>query len=174
VTRRDLGPAPSRVSDTPTHDGAVTQLVGTESGDLLLFYHQSDTGHMTPDGRVVLRRSTDRGETWTELRITHNEPDRDILDPSVVYDPSSGRMHLFDVMAGFSELAESPSDLRSWPSRENSDTFLVESTDHGDTWQEPRPITVSLDGERVVPFGGRARTSRGLRASIRKTGYSRR
>jgi len=162
MTRRDFGPAPSRVADTPTYDGPVTQLIETNSGDLLLFYHRSDIGHTAPDGRVALRRSTDRGKTWTEPRIIHDEPDRDVLDPSVVYDPDSGRIHLFDVAVGFSEPVESPSDLHSLPSRENFDTFLVESTDYGDTWQEPRPIADRLDGERVIPFGGSARTSEGV------------
>jgi Neuraminidase (sialidase) len=159
MTRRDFGPAPSRVADTPTYDGAVTQLIETNSGDLLLFYHQSDIGHTAPDGRIVLRRSTDRGETWTEPRIIHDESDRDVLGPSVVYDPDSGRVNLFDVAVGFSEPVVSPSDLRSLPSRENFDTLLVESTDHGNTWQEPRPITDRLDGERVIPSGGSTRTS---------------
>jgi len=49
VTRRNLGPAPSRVAETSTYDGAVTQLIETESGDLLLFHHQSVIGHTAPD-----------------------------------------------------------------------------------------------------------------------------
>jgi hypothetical protein len=70
---------PSPASDTSTYDGTVTRLIETKSGDLLLFYHQSDIGHTAPDGRIVLRRSTDRGEMWTESRIIHDESDRDVL-----------------------------------------------------------------------------------------------
>jgi hypothetical protein len=47
------------------------------------------------------------------------------------------------------------------PSHENFDTFLVESTDHGDSWQETRPITDRLDGELVVPICGNAQATQG-------------
>lgn len=123
--------SPSPVADSPTYDGAVSQISETWNGDLFLFYHQSDIGHTAPDGRVAMRRSTDQGQTWTDPGTVHNEPKRDTIDPSVVYDPETGRVSLFDVAIGFSESVESPSDLESKPAREKCDTYLVASRNHG-------------------------------------------
>ncbi len=162
MTSEASQPTPSRVADSPTYDGAVSQIIERRNGGLLLFYHQSDIGHTAPDGRVVVRRSTNRRQTWTEVRVVHDEPERDIIDPSVVYNPETGRISLFDVAIGFSEPVESPSDLESQPARKNFDTYLVESTDHGKTWESPTKITGRLAGQRVIPFGGGEQTSQGV------------
>lgn len=162
MTIETASSTPSRVADSRTYDGAVSQIVETRNGDLLLFYHQSDIGHTAPDGRVVMRRSTDQGRTWTEPRTVHDEPERDTIDPSVVYNPETGRISLFDVAIGFSESVGSRADLESKPRRENFDTYLVESEDDGASWKDPVRMTDRLDGRRVVPFGGGQSTSRGM------------
>jgi len=152
----------SRISDSETYDGAVSRVVQLDSDELILFYHQSDIGHVAPDGRVVMRRSTDGGETWTDEAVIHDEPNRDVLDPSVVYIPETNRLVLFDVPTGFAESVESKEDLETLPERENFSTCLLESTDGGRTWSEPTEITHRLTGRRVVPFGGGVRTSQGF------------
>ncbi len=161
MKRKEPELTPSRVADSPTYDGAVSQIVETRNGDLLLFCHQSDVGRTAPDGRVVLRKSMDQGRMWTEPRIVHDEPEWDIINPSAVYDPGTGRISLFDAALGFSEPVETPSDPESHPARENFDTYLVESTDHGKTWGSPAKISDRFAGQRVIPFGGGERTSQG-------------
>lgn len=153
---------PCRMSDSDTYDGAVSQIVQVGSGDLLLFYHQSGLGHFGPDGRVVMRRSTDQGRTWSEEREIHNESRRDILDPSVLYNPDSGRIVLFYVATGFAESIDSPQDLATQPERENFDTGFLVSTDYGRTWSAPTTLTDQLVGDFVIPFGGGVQTEQGL------------
>jgi hypothetical protein len=125
-------------------------------------YHQSNIGHLAPDGRVVMRRSTNRGRTWSEPREILNESDRDVFDPSVIYNPESEEIIVIAAVAGFAESVESPDDLENIPERKNFDTYMTRTTDHGETWNDPVSITDQLNGEFVVPFGGGEWTEQGL------------
>jgi hypothetical protein len=151
-----------RISNTDTYDGAVSQVIRLSNDDLLLFYHQSDIGHVAPDGRIVMRRSTDDGQTWSDQRTIHDEPTRDIIDPSVTYHAGSERIVLFDTAFGFAESVTSPADLETLPARKNFDTYMLSSTDMGRSWSEPTKMTTHLLGDQVIPFGGGVETEAGL------------
>jgi len=150
--------SPQRIDDTSTYDGAMPCLLRAANGDLVLIYRQSDEGHVSPTARIVVRRSSDWGQSWTDAQVIHDEPDRYTGAPSYAFDPESGRIVIFDraYTRPWNEPFEGGSgDLVA-------DTYRFESTDHGQTWSDPVCITDDLLVEKAWPFGGDVATSNGL------------
>jgi Neuraminidase (sialidase) len=156
-------PGPSRVAKTDSYDGAVSQLILIENDKLLLFYHENDHGHVGPDGRIVMRRSTNYGKTWSERRIVHHVNNKNAINPSVIYIPRSGRIVLFDEVIDFAGSPDPQPGPNNRPQGEDRSTYLIESTDHGQTWHEPVEISEKFNAEEAVPHGGGVRNSTGVR-----------
>lgn len=151
-------PGPGRIADTCTYDGAVSQLVQIADGTVLLFYHLSQTGHVAPDGRLVVRRSSDNGNTWSNPKSVI---EKDGIDPSsfsIVHHPSYDRIIVFAVGYAF----KNNRDNELFPDREFVAAYKIVSTDGGRTWGELKPVDQYLTIETVVPFGGSVLTSSGL------------
>lgn len=158
MNRSNSGRRPGPVADTDTYDGATSNLVELANDDILLFYHQNDAEHIAPDGRIVQRRSTDFGQTWSEPKRIHDEPEKDAAAPSAIYSADANRIVLFDIVAEF----PGTPDFESKPERRNFDTKKLVSGDGGRTWSDPTSISNDLESGPAVPFGGGARTRRGL------------
>jgi hypothetical protein len=133
----------------------VIRLVNDE---LLLVYHQTDRYHLGPEGRVVSRRSEDYGRTWSDPVRIHDESGRDATAPSVVYDPHSDHIVVFDFLPEFHGTVTGDEK----PTRHRFDTCIIRSGDGGQTWSEPSSIGKNLIGGPSVPFGGGVRTNRGI------------
>lgn len=93
----------------------------------------------TPGIGVVLRRSTDEGETWTPLQTLHSDPIWSGGDPSLLVDRGTGRVFCFftsskDAGYGSSGTGNDPQD----PGITQLDVAV--SDDDGLTWT-PRRIT---------------------------------
>jgi len=146
-----------RIEDTNTYDGAVTALLKLDGSEILLFYRQSDEGHRDRSARVVMRRSPNSGEAWTEPTVVHNIEERDTGEPSVVYDSTSGRIVLFDHAMKLVKTTE-----HEHPVVRGTDAYRLESTDGGKTWSDPVRVTDDLIVDNPWPFGGYVETSRGL------------
>lgn len=117
------------------------------------------TGHVCPNGRTVLLRSGDGGQTWSTPRVIHDSPfdDRD----AGILDAGDGRL----LVAWFTSNAlDRPSIVKraddpDYPDRELyragfewnrafdpgrfTGSWLMHSDDDGATWSEPRAIDVS-------------------------------
>jgi len=156
---RDLPlPNPGRVADTDTYDGAVSQLIHLGDGEVLLFYHETDGEHVAPSGRIVVRRSFDYANTWSDPQPVVDLPDTDPSSFSVVHPPDSERVVVFAVAYAFPDQF----GYESFPSREFVATHVIESTDNGYSWSDPTPIHGKLSIDTATPFGGSVRTENGL------------
>jgi hypothetical protein len=125
-------------------------------------YTQNDEHHHSPDGRIAIRRSSDRGHTWSDPTLIHDEPGRDATSPSVVNFPESDRVTVFD----FSFDLDHPKGRTNPPERREFETYILTSTDGGRTWTEPVSITDDLRCETGRPFGGSTRTANGHMTSF--------
>ncbi|MBB74824.1 MAG: glycosyl hydrolase [Planctomycetaceae bacterium] len=111
------------------HTFRIPALVVTANGSLLAICEgrkasRADHG----DVDLVCRRSTDGGETWSPLRLIHEQGDTakiTIGNPCPVVDRLRGAIWL--------------------PfTRDNTDVLLTMSEDDGQTWKQPRNITTSV------------------------------
>lgn len=155
-------PSPSRVADTDTYDGAVSQIIRLGNGDLLLFYHENDLGHVGPGGRVVVRRSADYGQTWSEPRRVHEAAHGSASNPSVVYESGSNRITLLDEVIRFTGSVDGPVTRKSSLQVAEASTYLTRSTDDGRTWGAHEDVSSQFSGRRATPHGGWVQSSEGL------------
>lgn len=146
---------PGRIADTETYDGAAHNVIETRDGHLLLMYTQNDSAHFSNDGRVVMRRSTDGGRSWSAPHDLHDEDDRDATSPSVVYHPGTDRIDVFDVSFSVEKAGEST------PERDGFVPHRITSTDLGRSWDDPMSVANELQNPEAAPFGGVARTAHG-------------
>ena len=114
------------------HTYRIPALIVSPSGTLLLFCEGRKTSRSDHgDVDLVLKRSTDGGQTWGSLQLVYEEGgDRKITigNPCPVVDRETGVVWL--------------------PfTRDNDDVFITSSTDDGETWSEPQNITSDVKAE---------------------------
>jgi hypothetical protein len=124
----------------PNH--RIPSLVTTKQGTLLAICEgrglQSGTHGDITGNHLVLKRSTDGGETWGPLEIIRKEEPNSLLGPCTVV-TESGRIVLVyhrylpgTTEHNASEGLEGPRVV---------EVFVITSEDEGRTWSEPRNIT---------------------------------
>ena len=107
----------------------IPAIVRTNAGTLLAFCEGRKTSSAdSGDIDIVLRRSTDNGQTWGALTLVQEEGDTasiTIGNPAPVVDESTGHIHLLFC-------------------RNNSRVFHTMSTDNGLTWSVRDEITAAV------------------------------
>ena len=111
------------------HTYRIPALVATKTGALLAFCEGRKTAAGDAgDIDLLLRRSLDKGRTWSDQQIVHEEGGNariTIGNPAPVVDDATGRVHLLF-------------------SRNNQRAFYTCSDDEGLSWMPPREITTAL------------------------------
>ncbi len=140
------------------------------SGELLCVFYKG-TGHISPDGKVAMVRSTDEGKTWSSPEIVADTP-MDDRDPSITQ-TKSGRVIInffqYDYQGRAAERGK-----RTWPR-----VFTTVSDDGGKTFAQPKPlgegwtwsatsdeIVQPKDGTLLLPIYGRKLGDKVDRASV--------
>ncbi|MFN4260963.1 MAG: exo-alpha-sialidase, partial [Gemmataceae bacterium] len=111
------------------HTFRIPALLMTQKGTLLAFCEGRKTSRADHgDIDLVLKRSSDGGQTWTPLQLVYEEGDTakiTIGNPCPVQDRETGVIWL--------------------PfTRDNDDVFVTHSRDDGQTWSEPVKITSAV------------------------------
>lgn len=108
------------------------------------------------DINVVQRRSSDNGETWSEIETVVDFPEGESAsDPSMIVDEETGEIFMF---YNFMDLDNEPDVYY---------LHVVQSMDNGKTWSEPRDITSQISKEewhedfKFITSGRGAQTSSG-------------
>ncbi len=114
------------------HTFRIPALLTSPKGTLLAFCEGRKTGRGDHgDLDMVLKRSSDGGNTWGKLQLVYEEGGNEkitIGNPCPVVDQSNGRIWL--------------------PfTRNNDDVLVTYSDDEGQTWAEPKRITKSVKDE---------------------------
>lgn len=108
------------------HTFRIPAVIVTPKGTLLAFCEGRKTSRADHgDLDLVLKRSTDGGQTWSDLQIVYEEGGTKkitIGNPCPVVDQSTGTIWLPFC-------------------RDNDDVLITKSTDDGQTWSEPIEIT---------------------------------
>ncbi len=133
----DLGERWSQLESIGDFGGivAMASLHQQEDGDLLAFFH--DDGRFLRDSgepglfQVFATRSSDAGISWSDPWVIAELDDADLCEPGLVVSPDGSTLALL--------------------LRENSrarESFVVFSTDDGETWSPPRELPRALTGDR--------------------------
>lgn len=122
----------------------IPAIIKAKNGDLLAFCEgrvtgSSDFGNI----KIVLKRSSDEGKTWSPLQIVASNdtlqagnpaPVVDLIDPGF----PQGRIFLFYNTGNGNEM-----ELRKGKGHRN--VLYKTSTDNGKTWSEPNDITLQVN-----------------------------
>jgi len=128
-----------RSGENGYHTFRIPALIETRKGTLLAFCEgrknsRSDTG----DIDIVLRRSRDKGRTWSPMTVVADHGADTIGNPCPVIERSTGRILL--------PLTGNPGNMKESQiaERETGGTrtvWIASSDDDGHTWSRPREIT---------------------------------
>lgn len=119
-------------------------LVTATNGDLIMVSDQrvsdpADVG-LNTNINLVLKRSADNGETWSETQVIADLPEGESLsDPSLIVDQETGKIFLFTVY--YNHAGSEGKYL----------TYVYESDDNGYTWSDFKDITAELRLDKLFP-----------------------
>jgi hypothetical protein len=142
------GPAAPFFEETTLWDSAVGPLASYHVHGLATL--PDDTILACTEGRhevcdagphdLLLRRSTDRGATWSPSEAVVASVDgQSWANPTFVVDHKTGEVFLF-----FGLCVQLPENTSC--SADSSTMHVISSTDSGVTWTEPRPLPTLFDG----------------------------
>ena len=123
----------------------IPSLVTTEKGTLLAFCEGRKTLSDHAQNDIVLKRSTDGGQTWGELIVVHEDGENVLVNPCAVALDSGRILMMYQHFpAGYHARAMGNRIKRleaglSGP--KVSTTLLACSDDDGKTWSKPRDVT---------------------------------
>ncbi len=136
---------------------AFPSICKLNSGELVCVFY-SGTGHMSPDGKIVMVKSSDEGKTWSQPRIIADTPIDD-RDPSIMQTRSGRILVNFFVYGG---------KVNDQALHTNTHVHVCYSEDGGRSFTTPEPIEVGwqweatsdeilelADGTLLLPIYGR-------------------
>lgn len=123
----------AKSSDTDYY--AFPSICRTASGELLCVFY-CGTGHVSPDGKVVMVRSGDEGKTWSKPEVVIDTP-MDDRDPSIMQTKSGRILVNFFVLDGANW-----KNVQNRDTRESPRVHVAWSDDGGKTFCKPKPIDV--------------------------------
>lgn len=127
------------------HSYRIPSLVTAKDGSLLLFCEARKTSWRDKSPTdIALKRSTDNGQTWSEMKILFNGGSNAYMDPCAVVDKVTGRIFLF---------------VCFWPASDQSTlantAWMLTSDDNGQTWAAAKNVTGQIipPGHYISGFG---------------------
>jgi sialidase-1 len=126
----------------------IPSLLTTKRGVLLAFAEGRMSLRDHAENDIVLKRSTDNGQTWGALQLVAEDGTNALGNPTAVVVRETGRVLLMyqRYAKGFDEHKaepglDGPRICRTW---------LQHSDDEGATWSKPREITASVKRPTIV------------------------
>jgi sialidase-1 len=126
----------------------IPAVITTRNSTLLAFSEgrQGEGDHTQND--LVLRRSTDRGRSWGEMRLIARDRPNVLVNPTAVQDLDTGRIWL--MYQRYPEGAREAEVVPGYEGDRICRSFVVHSDDDGDSWSEPRETTRSVKRATVA------------------------
>ena len=121
----------------------IPSVLVTKQGTVLAFAEARIKPTDQAENKIVTKRSTDGGRTWSVLTMIHDDGANSLNNPTAVQEQTSGRVflmyqripaHLKEHSAGTATGFEGPDLYRN---------FLVWSDDDGATWSKPLDVTTT-------------------------------
>jgi len=121
------------------HTFRIPSVIRSANGDLLAFCEgRKDSGRDAGDIDLLLRRSTDGGQTWGAMQVLWDDAANTCGNPCPVLDARTGTLWLLVTHnVGTDEAARRLGTTL----RASRSVWVMSSTDHGASWTSPREIT---------------------------------
>jgi sialidase-1 len=127
------------------HTFRIPALITTSQGHILAFAEgrkkgQSDTG----DIDIVMKKSTDNGNTWSDLKVIWDEGENVCGNPAPVVDKKTGTIYL---LCTWNLGRDQESEIINQTSEDIRRVYVTLSEDDGDSWAVPVEITDQVKKE---------------------------
>ncbi len=120
----------------------IPAVITAPDGSVLAFAEgRKDSCSDTGDVDLVMKRSTDNGETWSSLQLIWDQEKNTAGNPAPVVDATTGALLL---LATWNLGTDREPDIISQTSTDTRRVYLLSSMDSGRTWAEPKEITGSV------------------------------
>ncbi|MHB8954309.1 MAG: sialidase family protein [Pirellulaceae bacterium] len=124
------------------HTYRIPALAVTSEGTILALAEgrrgsSSDTGNID----LLVKRSTDNGETWSEQRVIWDDAGNTCGNPCVVVDQDTGVLWL---LATWNRGEDREAQIIAKTSTNTRRVFVMQSADDGRTWSAPQEITPAV------------------------------
>ncbi len=112
---------------------AWPDVIHLQNGDIIVFFREDSIHMISPTGKIICRRSQDKGRTWSQPMVICDHPGTDDRDP-IAYQTKDGT-----IWVGVQGQRE-----------KDYDTYLVRSYDNGISWKKPIKISHCTDDYFVM------------------------
>ena len=120
----------------------IPAIVTSTKGTVLAFAEGRKNGSSdTGDIDLVLKRSEDKGKTWSSLSVVWNDGDNVCGNPAPVVDKSTGVIYL---LSTWNLGMDHESEIIKQTSKDTRRVFVMSSADDGKTWSDAKEITPSV------------------------------
>lgn len=116
----------------------IPALTVTSDGTLLAFAEGRKERGDAGDIDLLLKRSFDNGQTWTEEQVVWDDEGNTCGNPNPVVDRETGRIWLFST---WNLGKDSEHEIIQKTSEDTRRPYVLYSDDNGKTWSEPRDLT---------------------------------
>ena len=136
------------ISGTGYHTYRIPSIVTTREGVMLAFCEGRQTRSDHSENDLLLRRSTDEGLNWEEMRVVVEDGRNALLNPMAVVLRKTGRVLL--MYQRYPEGCHVDCVKYGFEDELICRTLIVHSDDEGRSWSVPRDITQSVKRPEMV------------------------
>ena len=120
----------------------IPAIVTSTKGTVLAFAEGRKNGSSdTGDIDLVLKRSEDKGKTWSTLSVIWNDGDNVCGNPAPVVDKNTGIIYL---LSTWNLGTDHESEIIKQTSKDSRRIFILSSADDGKTWSDAKEITPAV------------------------------